>query len=67
MAVSLDSLIADVEKETPTTEPLALLATVGVILYYWFPLPSLFLAVWDLAIAIVAFSRPGAPLLARPG
>jgi hypothetical protein len=44
---------------------LALLATVAVILYYWFPLPSLFLAVWDLVIAIVAFSRPGAPLLAR--
>src|SRR5262245_19829296 len=37
---------------------LALLSLAGVILYYWFPLPSLFLAIWDLAIAAVAFSRP---------
>jgi hypothetical protein len=44
---------------------LALLAALGVALYYWFPLPSLALAIWNLAIAVVALLRPGAPLLAR--
>jgi hypothetical protein len=44
---------------------LALLATVGVVLYYWLPLPSLALALWNLAIAGVALARSGLPLLAR--
>jgi hypothetical protein len=44
---------------------LALLASIGCVLYYWLPLPSLALAVWNLAIAGVALLRPGAPLLAR--
>src|SRR5215217_2421078 len=44
---------------------LALLATVGVVLYYWLPLPSLALALWNLTIAVVALLRPGTPLLAR--
>lgn len=44
---------------------LALLATVGVVLYYWLPLPSLALALCNLAIAGVGLARPGAPLLAR--
>src|SRR5215212_8612405 len=37
---------------------LALLALVGVTLYYWVPLPSLALSVWNCAIALVAFLRP---------
>ncbi len=37
---------------------LALLAFVGVILYYWVPLPSLALSVWNCAIAVVGFLRP---------
>jgi hypothetical protein len=44
---------------------LALLATVGVTLYYWLPLPSLALAVCNLVLAAVALPRTGAPLLAR--
>ncbi|MBK9712798.1 MAG: hypothetical protein IPO81_16025 [Kouleothrix sp.] len=44
---------------------LALLATAGVALYYWLPLPSLALALWDLAIAVFALLRPGGPLLMR--
>ncbi|HJZ48182.1 MAG TPA: hypothetical protein VKE41_13480 [Roseiflexaceae bacterium] len=44
---------------------LALLATIGVVLYYWLPLPSLALGLWNLATAGVALARPGAPLLAR--
>jgi hypothetical protein len=44
---------------------LAMLATAGVALYYWLPLPSLFLALWNLLIAIAAQLRPGMPLLAR--
>jgi hypothetical protein len=44
---------------------LALLATVGVVLYYWLPLPSVALALWNLAIAGVSLARPGTPLLAR--
>jgi hypothetical protein len=44
---------------------LALLATTGTVLYYWMPLPSLALALWDLAITAVAVLRPDAPLLAR--
>ncbi len=43
---------------------LALLALPGVALYYWLPLPSLFLFAWSLVIAVVAFGRP-LPLLAR--
>jgi hypothetical protein len=43
---------------------LALLTALGVALYYWFPLPSLFLFAWSLVIAVVAFGRP-MPLLAR--
>jgi hypothetical protein len=44
---------------------LALLASIGCVLYYWLPLPSLALAVWNMAIAAGALLRPGAPLLAR--
>jgi hypothetical protein len=44
---------------------LAPLALASAILYYWLPLPSLALLLWDLAIATVAFLRPSNPLLAR--
>jgi hypothetical protein len=44
---------------------LALLAVISAILYYWLPLPSLALLLWNLAIAAVAFMRPSNPLLAR--
>jgi hypothetical protein len=44
---------------------LALIAIAGVALYYWLPLPSLALALWNLAIAVVGLLRPGAPLLSR--
>lgn len=44
---------------------LAALALVSFALYYWLPLPSLFLAVWSLAIAAVTARQLGAPLLAR--
>ncbi len=44
---------------------LALLATIGIALYYWLPLPSLFLSLWSLAIAVVMLRRPDTPLLAR--
>lgn len=44
---------------------LALMATLGAALYYWLPLPSLFLALWSLAVSIVMLRRPGSPLLAR--
>src|SRR5829696_1431829 len=40
---------------------LALLASISCMLYYWLPLPSLALAVWNMAIAMVALLRPGAP------
>src|SRR5262245_51016864 len=33
---------------------LAVLASIGCVLYYWLPLPSLALAIWNLAIATVA-------------
>ena len=44
---------------------LALLALISVALYYWFPLPSLFLALWSVAIAGVMLRQPGMPLLTR--
>ena len=44
---------------------LALPAVVSVVLYYRLPLPSLFLALWGLVIAVVMLRRPGAVLLAR--
>src|SRR5690242_8591945 len=44
---------------------LALPALVSVLLYYRLPLPSLFLALWGLAIAAVALWRPSAALLVR--
>lgn len=44
---------------------LALLAAIGVILYYWAPLPSLALAVWNCAFAAAAQRRPSSPFLAR--
>src|SRR6185436_3995548 len=44
---------------------LALPAVVSVVLYYRLPLPSLFLALWGLAIAVVMLRRPSATLLAR--
>jgi hypothetical protein len=44
---------------------LALLAAASVIFYYWAPLPSLALSVWNFAIAVVAFRRPAHPFLAR--
>jgi len=44
---------------------LALPALVSVVLYYRLPLPSLFLALWGLAIAVVLLRRPGMALLAQ--
>jgi len=44
---------------------LALPALLSVVLYYRLPLPSLFLALWGLAIAVVILLRPSAALLAR--
>lgn len=44
---------------------LAVLAAISVVLYYWLPLPSLFLSLWSLAIAAVMLRRPDAPLLVR--
>src|SRR5918911_1400757 len=44
---------------------IALLALVSVALYYWLPLPSLFMALWSLVIAVVALVQPGMPLVAR--
>jgi len=44
---------------------LALLAAISVVLYYWLPLPSLFLSLWSLMIAVVMLRRPDAPLLVR--
>jgi hypothetical protein len=46
--------------------PLLLLpALVSVVLYYRLPLPSLFLALWGLAVAVVLLRRPGLMLLGR--
>lgn len=42
---------------------LALIGLVSATLYGWLPLPSLLLSIWSLAIALVMFSRSGAPLL----
>lgn len=44
---------------------LAVLAVISVALYFWFPLPSLALAVWSLLIALVISGQSGASLLAR--
>ncbi|MFL5801017.1 MAG: hypothetical protein ACJ8CR_04670 [Roseiflexaceae bacterium] len=44
---------------------LALPALVSVVLYYGLPLPSLFLALWGLAVAVVLLRRPGMALLAQ--
>jgi hypothetical protein len=44
---------------------LALPALVSVLLYYRLPLPSLFLALWGLVVAVVLLRRPGMALLAR--
>lgn len=43
---------------------LATLALIAVILYYWFPWPSLFLTAWCLLIAIVTSTTRYRPLLA---
>lgn len=44
---------------------IALLGLVAVVLYYWLPLPSLFLAIWNVGLAGVGLLRPTAPLLQR--
>ena len=44
---------------------IALLALIGVLLYYWFPKPSLALALWNTGLAVVDWWRPTAPLLQR--
>ncbi len=44
---------------------IALLALVGVALYYWLPIPSLALALWNTVLAAVGWWRPAAPLLQR--
>lgn len=44
---------------------IGLLGLASVLLYYWLPLPSLFLAGWNLGMAALAWWRPAAPLLQR--
>ena len=44
---------------------IGLAALVGVVLYRWLPLPSLFLALWNVGLAAVMLWRPAAPLLRR--
>lgn len=44
---------------------LALMASLGAALYYWLPLPSLFLSLWSLTVAAVLLRRPGSPLIVR--
>jgi hypothetical protein len=44
---------------------LALPALISVVLYYRLPLPSLFLTLWGLAIAVTLLLRPDIVLLAR--
>jgi len=44
---------------------LGVLAALSTLLYYWFPLPSLGLAIWSLAIAVWRAWRHNTPLLVR--
>ncbi len=44
---------------------LALPAIVSMVMYYRLPYPSLFLAIWGLAISIVLLRRPGMVLVAQ--
>lgn len=44
---------------------IALAALIGVALYRWLPLPSLFLALWNVGLASVMLWRPATPLLRR--
>lgn len=44
---------------------IALLGLIGVVLYYWLPIPSLALALWNIGLAAVGWWRPAMPLLQR--
>lgn len=64
MRVSVDAFRAPVGRAWDGLL-IALAALVGVALYRWLPLPSLFLALWNVGLAAVLLWRPTAPLLGR--